>query len=82
MIFYAISGWDLIKKVSDIFSYVLWESQKSSHIKLRHPKGQHIIIPNHRELKNGTFDTILSDIGLQEGISKKMVYEKLFLKSN
>jgi len=79
MIFYAISGWDLIKKCCATFGYT-WENQKGSHIKLRHPKGQHIIIPNHRELKNGTFDTILSDIALQEWTTKNNVYEKLFLK--
>ncbi len=80
MIFYAISGWDLAKKLCREYPYV-WENQRGSHIKLRHTGGQFVIIPNHGELKNGTFDTILSDVALQESSDKKAVYEKLFLKN-
>lgn len=39
-------------------------SQKGSHVKLRHVDGRVVIVPNHRELAQGTTRSILRQAGL------------------
>lgn len=41
-------------------------SQKGSHVKMRHVNGRVAIIPNHRELAQGTLRSILRQAGLSE----------------
>ena len=39
-------------------------SQKGSHVKMRHVDGRTAIVPNHRELAQGTLRSILRQAGL------------------
>ena len=39
-------------------------STKGSHAKLRHPDGQVVIVPLHREIVRGTLGSILRQAGL------------------
>ncbi|MCF8568159.1 type II toxin-antitoxin system HicA family toxin [Alicyclobacillus tolerans] len=41
-------------------------SQKGSHVKMRHVNGHVTIVPNHRELAQGTVRSILRQAGLSE----------------
>lgn len=48
----VISGKELIKAFKKLgFTS---SSQKGSHIKMKHPDGRTVIIPNHQQLKPGT----------------------------
>ena len=42
-------------------------SQRGSHRKLRHPDGQVVIVPMHRELASGTLASILRQAGISPG---------------
>ncbi|MBI5465564.1 type II toxin-antitoxin system HicA family toxin [Candidatus Gottesmanbacteria bacterium] len=47
-----VSGKDLVKAFKKLgFIFV---SQRGSHIKMRHPDGRTVIIPNHKIIKKGT----------------------------
>ena len=48
----VVSGRDLVKVFKKIgFVFV---SQRGTHIKMRHPDGRTVIIPNHKIVKRGT----------------------------
>ena len=48
----VVSGQDLVKAFKKIgFVFV---SQRGTHIKMQHPDGRVVIIPNHKEIKKGT----------------------------
>lgn len=48
-------------------------SQKGSHVKLRHTDGRVVIVPNHRELAQGTMRSILRQAGLSVDEFRKLV---------
>lgn len=48
----VVSGKELVKAFRKI-GFVLI-SQKGSHIKLKHPDGRTVIIPDHKSIKKGT----------------------------
>jgi predicted RNA binding protein YcfA (HicA-like mRNA interferase family) len=39
-------------------------SQRGSHVKMRHPDGRTAIVPDHREVRDGTLRSILRQAGL------------------
>lgn len=48
----VVSGKDLVKAFTKLgFAFI---SQRGSHIKMRHPDGRMVIIPNHKIIKKGT----------------------------
>jgi len=48
----VVSGHDLVKAFKKIgFIFI---SQRGTHIKMKHPDGRIVIIPNHRTIKKGT----------------------------
>jgi len=48
----VVSGKDLVKAFGKI-GFVL-VSQRGTHIKMKHPDGRVVIIPNHKTIKKGT----------------------------
>lgn len=47
-----VSGKELVKTFTKLgFTFL---SQRGSHIKMRHPDGRTVIIPNHKIIKKGT----------------------------
>lgn len=59
----VVSGKDLIKIFSRLSFAII--SQKGSHIKMRHPDGRTVIIPNHKSIKKGTLKKgILNPLGI------------------
>ncbi len=48
----VVSGKDLVKAFGKI-GFVLI-SQRGTHIKMKHPDGRVVIIPNHKTIKKGT----------------------------
>ena len=58
-----ISSKDLIKCLIQLG--FLQVSQKGSHIKLKHPDGRTVIVPNHKQIKKGTLKKgILNPLGI------------------
>lgn len=47
-------------------------NQKGSHVKLRHVDGRVVIVPNHRELAQGTTRSILRQSGLSADEFRKL----------
>ena len=41
-------------------------SQKGSHVKMKHPDGRNAVVPLHRELAQGTLQSILRQAHLSE----------------
>ena len=72
-----IDGIELVKALS-FFGYEITR-QTGSHIRLTTSlKGEHhITIPNHRPLKIGTLNAILSDVAEHLKISRGEILEKL-----
>lgn len=48
-------------------------SQKGSHVKMRHATGRVAIVPNHKELAQGTMRSILRQAGLSDEDFRKLV---------
>lgn len=48
-------------------------SQKGSHVKMRHTSGRVAIVPNHRELAQGTLRSILRQAGISDEEFRKLV---------
>ncbi len=48
----VVSGKDLVKAFKKLGFQTV--SQKGSHIKMNHPDGRVVIIPNHKVIKKGT----------------------------
>jgi len=65
-----------IKKISKLFWYEI-VSQKWSHVKLKHLNWCSLIVPNHKEIKKWTFNSILDLIAEDTGNTKKEVFMKL-----
>lgn len=48
----VVSGKELVKAFTKLgFTFI---SQHGSHIKMKHPDGRTVIIPNHKVIKKGT----------------------------
>jgi len=48
----VVSGNDLVKVFKKIGFILI--SQRGTHIKMKHPDGRIVIIPNHKTIKKGT----------------------------
>jgi predicted RNA binding protein YcfA (HicA-like mRNA interferase family) len=73
-----LNGSDLVKKLK-VFKYEKVH-QTGSHIIIRtEENGEHTLsVPNHKPLKVGTLDSILSDIAEHFGLTKKEISDRLF----
>ena len=61
----SVSGRDVVRALSK--AGFVQVSQKGSHVKLRHPDGRVVIVPDHSELKHGTLRSILRQARLSVG---------------
>ncbi|OGG15213.1 hypothetical protein A2773_05005 [Candidatus Gottesmanbacteria bacterium RIFCSPHIGHO2_01_FULL_39_10] len=59
----VVSARELVKAFKKLgFEYI---SQEGSHIKVQHPDGRKVTIPNHKEIKKGTLKKgILNPLGI------------------
>lgn len=48
-------------------------SQKGSHVKMRHMDGRVVIVPNHRELAQGTLRSILRQAGISADDFQRLI---------
>ena len=74
----VVSGEKLIKVLSRLGYEII--RQRGSHVRLRKSTaaGDHnITVPLHDELAKGTFNNILSDVSIWNGISKDALIEIL-----
>jgi len=74
----VVSGEKLIKVLSRLGYEII--RQKGSHVRLRKSTaaGDHnITVPLHDELAKGTFNDIISDVSIWNGISKDAIIEML-----
>ncbi len=74
----VVSGEKLIKVLSRLGYEII--RQKGSHVRLRKltTAGDHnITVPLHDELAKGTFNDIISDVSIWNGISKDALMEML-----
>jgi predicted RNA binding protein YcfA (HicA-like mRNA interferase family) len=74
----VVSGEKLIKVLSRLGYEII--RQKGSHVRLRKSTaaGDHnITVPLHDELAKGTFNDIISDVSIWNGISKDALMEML-----
>ena len=74
----SLNGSELVKKLK-VFNYEKMH-QTGSHIIVRtEENGEHTLsVPNHKPLKVGTLDSILSAIASHFGMTKKEVSDLLF----
>ena len=72
-----LNGGELVKRL-ERYGYQLYH-QTGSHIIVRtHENGENLIsIPNHKPLKVGTLNSILSDVADHLGLDKQIVVERV-----
>lgn len=73
-------GQDLVKRLTRYGYEVI--HQTGSHIIIRtQQNGEHTVsVPNHKPLKVGTLDSILTDVAGHHGLNKADVLEKVMAK--
>ena len=72
----ALSWKNLIKQICKEFWYKVI-SQNWSHIKLKYFNWNSLIIPNHKEIKKWTFNSILDFISEDTWKTKKEIFIQL-----